>query len=263
MKKISLFIGMMLLFFLLGGCSNNSFEENETNKDISVEAEVEEKIAEDYGKVEEVTKLPERKDESQMVKIDGELAEVPGYTIVEKPENIAKVGTPFASTLNIGNLYYTIDKTMIYDSATDAGLKQEDFIYPYNVYDGKYAEYCDTYNKISDYVKDDGSLDENNQLVILDITIRNEDAEGLVKKNVFHINNLCLYGENPASCYEVAYFSEAGKENAEQLYHYILDQGQEIHVQVGFLVLKEDINSLVGVINKNEYKELEVYFEIY
>ncbi len=77
--------------------------------------------------------------------------------------------------------------------------------------------------------------------------------KGYLRKNEFNIYDLGLYGGKPITHYYPAYFSEAGKVDLAQPFHYTLEQGQEINVKVAYLVLKEDIEGLVGMINETQF----------
>lgn len=61
---------------------------------------------------------------------------------------------------------------------------------------------------------------------------------------------ISLYGGDPINRYNITYFSEAGKVDASQPFHYELDQAQDLKIQIGYLVLKEDVDNLVDVYNE-------------
>ena len=61
----------------------------------------------------------------------------------------------------------------------------------------------------------------------VDFRIENIDAVGKIKKKEFSIYNMAVWGGDPVNIYRIVYFSEAGKVDAEQVYHYNLGQGGE------------------------------------
>lgn len=175
---------------------------------------------------------------------------------ISKPDDIAKIGTPFLSPFEDGNMYYTIDDCKVYQTLEEAGLEKEDFIEPYSNYADR------QYWGLSSYILEDGSIEDTHQLLILDLTIKNESAMGHNKKDEFGLGGLVLFGGDPANMYCMSYFKEAGKANQEQSLHFKLGQGEEMHTQIGYFVRKDDMDSLVGIINKNEERFMEVYFEV-
>lgn len=171
--------------------------------------------------------------------------------IIDDTVKVVKSGTAFKDPFVEGNLYYTVDESKAYQDLTQAGIEKEALIAPHNLYHSQ--DMGERYQKISDFIQEDGSVVETHQLIILDVTIRNENALGLTKKNEFNIVDLSLYGGNPVTRYYIAYFSESGKVDEAQPLHYELEQGQEIKVQLAYLVLQEDVESLVGMINETQF----------
>lgn len=140
-----------------------------------------------------------------------------------------------------GSLFYTIEQCRVYQNINQCELKSEDFYHPCNVYYPDAVE--KEYTQVSDCIKEDGSIEEKHQLVLLDITVENEDAVGPIKKNEFTIYNISLVGGNPNNNYYAVYFSEAGKTgDSEQPFYFEIEQGQERNLQLGFFVLKEDLD---------------------
>lgn len=257
MRKIfSLIVCGVVMIGILTGCGK---QEEQVAKQETTEV-TEEVTTKEV--TEEATTEAKHQEQSKMVMIDGEMVMIPAPTVIEKPEDIAKAGEAFETIFDEG-LYYTMDKAVFYDNVEDAGLKREDMRRPENMYEGEKYNLGEQYLELEDIVKEDGSLDEAFKLLVLDITVKNENAVGMENDCVFLINSLQLYGGEPVTNYGVAYFSEQGKEDSVQIWHYTLQQGEELKAKVAFFILKEDINDLVGIVNKNEYGEYETYFEIY
>lgn len=256
-KVLCLMVCGVAMLGMLAGCGKK--EEQVVKQET---AGVTEEVTTKEEVTEEITTEAEHQEQSKMVMIDGEMVEIPAPTVIEKPENIAKVGERFETIFDEG-LYYTIDKAVFYDNLEDAGLRKEDMRRPENGYEGEKYNLGEKYLELEDIVKEDGSLDSAFNLLVLDVTIKNENAVGMMEDGIFLINSLELYGGEPVTRYGVAYFSEQGKADSEQIWHYTLQQGEELNTKVAFFILKEDVNDLVGIVNKNEYGENETYFEIY
>lgn len=248
-KKIKAVFMTLVLLLSMAGCE----KEEQHAKQTTENDEFTEEVAVTEAKHQELSKI---------VMVDGKEVMIAAPTVIEKPEDIAKFGESFETTFDEG-LYYTINKAVFYDNLKDVGLTREDLSYPENLYEGEKRELAEIYNNLEQYVKEDGSVDEDFRLLMLDVTIKNENAVGIMKDNVFMMNSLTLYGGEPVTRYGLAYFSEMGKLDSEQIWHFSLQKGEELHVKIGYLILKEDVNDLVGIVNKNEYKYHETYFEIY
>ena len=110
------------------------------------------------------------------------------------------------------------------------------------------AEKTYEFQTLSDYMGEDGSLLGGHVFVTVDFRIENIDAVGKIKKKEFSIYNMAVWGGDPVNIYRIVYFSEAGKADAEQVYHYNLGQGESLDVRVGYLVLKEDTENMVGAV---------------
>lgn len=265
MKKNIILIGCSLMMvFVLAGCGNKKTQlAEEKSQDVVTTMSEAVTTEKDRGsRTEEATTEAKHQEQSRMIMMNGEMVMIPAPTVVEKPEDIAKAGEAFETIFDEG-LYYTIDKAVFYDNVEDAGLKREDMRRPENMYEGEKYNLGEKYLELEDIVKEDGSLDEAFKLLVLDITGKNENAVGMENDCVFLINSLELYGGEPVTRYGVAYFSEQGKADSVQIWHYTLQQGEELKAKVAFFILKEDVNDLVGIVNKNEYGENETYFEIY
>lgn len=182
--------------------------------------------------------------------------ELPEVEKLDDEEDVIKIGTAFEDGWTKG-VYLTINKSNVYQNVEDAGLKIEDFIYPYNTYMN--PDDSDVYKILSDYVKEDGSIDEKSELLILDITIKNESGVGWENPDVFNIGGLIIIGGSPANDYHPAYFGEAGKADSNQPFFYELKQGEELQTKVGYLVLKKDMENLIGVFRT---AEPQIYYEV-
>lgn len=228
MKKnyvAGIFMGVMI--FTLSGCSYSPFIQSE--KGFSV---------------------------GQEETAQGETMPMPEVEKSDDEEDVYKIGTSFEDGWTEG-LYLTINASNVYQNIEDAGLKSEDFIYPYNTYMN--PEDRDVYQIMSDYIKEDGSIDEKSELLVLDLTIKNESGVGLENPDIFNIGHLILIGGSPASDYYPAYFTDAGKADPNQLLYYELKQGEELHTKVGYLVLKKDMDNLIG---QFRIGESSIYYEV-
>jgi hypothetical protein len=168
-------------------------------------------------------------------------------------QNMISLGEPGRNPhVQQGNLFYIIEKSGVYQSIKECGLNENVFLFPSNTYslDEAGEQLRATYREMSDYIHEDGSVVDTHRLIVLDITIRNENALGNPKKKEFNIYDFGLLGGKPTNTYYMSYFSEAGKiAGSDQPFHYNLEQGKEIKAQIGFFVLKEDVEKkmLVGV----------------
>ena len=84
------------------------------------------------------------------------------------------------------------------------------------------------------------------------MTIKNKDAVGLTKKNEFTVSNIALRGGKNVSQYNVAYFSESASVDSEQPLYYNLEQGDSKDVKIGYLILKDDMENMVGVVSDSD-----------
>lgn len=157
---------------------------------------------------------------------------------------------PFLDPFVEGKLSYTVQSCNSYTTLTDANVEKDMLIDPHNTYFSQ--EMGEQYQTVSDYVNMDGSVADTHEFVILEMKIENEDAVGLIKKNEFSISNIALRGGENVSQYNVAYFSEAGKTDVKQPLHYTLDQGNSLYVRIGYFVLKEDMENIVGAVSDSD-----------
>lgn len=169
--------------------------------------------------------------------------------IKDTEDEIAQT-TPFWDPFVKGKLSYTVQSCNIYTMMEEANVENDMLIEPHNTYFSQ--EVGEKYQKISDFINDDGSIVDTHVFVVLEMKIENEDAIGLIKKNEFTISSIALRGGKNVSQYNPAYFSEAGKTNPDQPLHYILNQSDSLDIRLGYFVLKEDIENLVGVVSDSE-----------
>lgn len=146
-----------------------------------------------------------------------------------------------------GKLSYTVQNCNSYTTLEEANVEKDMLIEPHNTYFSQ--EIGEEYQTISDFVNDDGSIVDTHEFVVLEMKIENEDAVGIIKKNEFNISNIALRGGENVSQYNAAYFSEAGKTNMNQPLHYTLDQGNSLDIRIGYFVLKEDMENVVGAVS--------------
>lgn len=173
------------------------------------------------------------------------LAEVYPKEIMDDDERKA-ADKSFEDPLADGTLTYQVMDCRVYDDIADAGIKKTDIRWPENMYAD--AEKTYEFQTLSDYMGEDGSLLGGHVFVTVDFRIENIDAVGKIKKKEFSVYNMAVWGGDPVNIYRIVYFSEAGKADAEQVYHYSLGQGERLDVRVGYLVLKEDTENMVGVV---------------
>lgn len=164
--------------------------------------------------------------------------------------NMMDEGSGFTDPFVDGTLSYTVESCNVYRNLDDAGIIVSDLLEPHNNYYSQ--DIGEKYQTISDFVKEDGSIVETHQLVVVVLKVQNEDAVGMIKKNEFSVSGIALRGGKNVSLYNPAYFSEAGKVDAEQPFYYSLEQGQTLEVKLAYLVLKEDIENLVGVVRDTD-----------
>lgn len=175
--------------------------------------------------------------------------------VIDKTVDAVEVGDAIKDTFYDGDMYYTVNDSNIYQNPEDAGIAVENLHMPYNLYASQ--DIKEGYREVSDYILEDGSIVESHQLLVLDITIKNESALGLEKKIEFSINDISIWGGEPVTQYNIVYFGETGKlEDSDDPFYYEIKQGQEIKTQIGFLILKEDLNKkdLVGKIFEMQFK---------
>lgn len=190
---------------------------------------------------------------------DGDVVEAEKITIQTTEEAIDK-SSVISSPLHEGTLNYRITDCQLYQSFEEAGISLSDsdlgLVIENLYYELPFEDY-EQYQRLSDYITPDGSVIDAHRLVVLDLNIQNVDAVGIEKKNEFRINNIALYGGEgeEVSVYYPAYFSEAGKVdpgNEAHVFNYILEQGEEMDVRLGFIVLEKEVESLKGVIVPGE-----------
>ncbi|MBD5545226.1 MAG: hypothetical protein HDR01_13595 [Lachnospiraceae bacterium] len=157
---------------------------------------------------------------------------------------------PFLDPFVEGKLSYTVQSCNIYITLAEANVEKDMLIEPHNTYFSQ--EMGEEYQTVSDFINEDGSIVDTHEFVVLEMKIENEDAVGLIKKNEFNISNIALRGGENVSQYNVAYFSEAGKTNMDQPLHYTLDQGNSLDIRIGYLVLKEDMENIVGAVSDSD-----------
>jgi uncharacterized protein YceK len=162
----------------------------------------------------------------------------------------AEKNTVFSDPFVTGTLTYELTDCTIYESLGEAGITIGDLIDPHNTfYDQDMGEQFQT---VADYVQDDGTINERFRLVMLDMTIQNQDAQGVIKKSEFSVANIALRGGQNVSQYNVSYFSEAFSADPEQPLYYSLEQGNSLHVKIGYFVLAEDMENMIGVISDSD-----------
>ena len=149
-----------------------------------------------------------------------------------------------------GTLTYKLNGYSIYDNLNEAGLTESDIIEPHNTFYSQ--DIGEQFKTIDDYVNPDGTLNNKISIVILDMTIKNKDAVGLTKKNEFTVSNIALRGGKNVSQYNVAYISESASVDSEQPLYYNLEQGDSKDVKIGYLILKDDMENMVGVVSDSD-----------
>lgn len=170
--------------------------------------------------------------------------------VINDTEKIISKNIEFNDPFVNGTLTYKLNGYSIYDNLNEAGLTEGDIMEPHNTFYSQ--EIGEQFQKIDDYMKQDGRLNEKFKLIILDMTIKNVNAVGMTKKNEFTVSNIALRGGENVSQYNVAYFSERASVNSEQPLHYSLEQGDSNDVKIGYLILKDDMENMVGVISDSD-----------
>ncbi|WP_448754289.1 DUF5027 family lipoprotein [Agathobacter sp.] len=170
--------------------------------------------------------------------------------VINDTEKIISKNIEFNDPFVNGTLTYKLNGYSIYDNLNEAGLTEGDIMEPHNTFYSQ--EIGEQFQKIDDYMKQDGTLNEKFKLIILDMTIKNVNAVGMTKKNEFTVSNIALRGGENVSQYNVAYFSERASVNSEQPLHYSLEQGDSNDVKIGYLILKDDMENMVGVISDSD-----------
>jgi hypothetical protein len=170
--------------------------------------------------------------------------------IKSTPPDVEQQREPFLDPFVEGKLSYTVQSCNSYTTLAEANVAQDKLIEPHNTYFSQ--EIGEEYQTVSDFVNEDGSIVDTHEFVVLEMKIENEDAVGVIKKNEFNISNIALRGGENVSQYNVAYFSEAGKASMDQPLHYTLDQGNSLDIRIGYFVLKEDMENIVGVVSDSD-----------
>lgn len=166
---------------------------------------------------------------------------------IKDTTDVGQQTEPFLDPFVEGKLSYTVQNCNSYTTLEEANVEKDMLIEPHNTYFSQ--EIGEEYQTISDFVNDDGSIVDTHEFVVLEMKIENEDAVGIIKKNEFNISNIALRGGENVSQYNAAYFSEAGKTNMNQPLHYTLDQGNSLDIRIGYFVLKEDMENVVGAVS--------------
>lgn len=150
------------------------------------------------------------------------------------------------------NLDIKIVGSKVYSTLEEAGVAEEELIFPCNEYalNENNKDY-NNYLEIADYLTEDGELKNEHKLVVLDVTFSNTEGKGLGKEDEFLANDLELMGTETLNYYKLACFSEAGKVDGEQAYYFQLERGESLDARLGFLVLNEDTDHLIGYISVN------------
>ncbi len=183
-----------------------------------------------------------------------------GKITIQTTEEAMDKSNVIASPIYEGTLNYRITDCQLYQSFEETGISLSDSdlgLAIENMYYELPFEDYEQYQRLSDYITPDGSIIDAHRLVVLDLNIQNVDAVGVANKNEFLINDIALYGGEgeEVSVYSPAYFSEAGKVdpgNEAHVFHYILEQGEEMDVRLGFIVLEKEVESLKGAIVPGE-----------
>ena len=69
-----------------------------------------------------------------------------------------------------------------------------------------------------------------------------------------------MYTQEPITEYYEAYFNNGFKDEVKA-YHYIIEQGETKNVEIGFFVLNEDLEQVMGGLNigNNEVVKFELH----
>lgn len=170
-------------------------------------------------------------------------------TIKDTKDTIKPQNT-FADPFVDGTLNYTIQDCRVYKNLSEAGIDVDELIEPYNVYYSQ--DIGEQYQTIEDFITEDGKIVDSHELIILNVEIQNENAVGMIKKNEFSVSNIALRGGEDVSQYNIAYFSQAGILDKEEPLSYQLEQGKSMEIQLAYLVLKEDVENIIGVISDSD-----------
>lgn len=157
-----------------------------------------------------------------------------------------------------GTMKYTVTGYQEYDNIKKANLEVEDIMDPNTLFAKR--EYREKYFDVCDYVDEDGQVVPECTFVLINMKIENIDAVGIEKKNEFYISNICLYTQEPITEYYEAYFNNGFKDEVKA-YHYIIEQGETKNVEIGFFVLNEDLEKVMGGLNigNNEVVKFELH----
>jgi hypothetical protein len=170
--------------------------------------------------------------------------------VIYNSSKIKKKNASFRDPFVSGNLNYKVIGCDTYETLQDAKVERDMIQEPYNVYSSN--EVGQKYQKISDFVSDDGRVTDSHVFLVLNIRVQNKDAVGIEKKNEFTVSSFSLRGGDDVNQYNISYFSDANKVNADQPLHYKLEQGKSIDFKLGYFVQKEDLKNLVGVISDSD-----------
>ena len=170
--------------------------------------------------------------------------------VINDKEDIISKNIEFNDPFVNGTLTYKLNGYSIYDNLNEAGLTEGDIMEPHNTF--YLQDIGEQFQKVDDYPNQDAALIDKFSLIILDMTIKNKDAVGLTKKNEFTVSNIALRGGKNVSQYNVAYFSESASVDSEQPLYYNLEQGDSKDVKIGYLILKDDIENMVGVVSDSD-----------
>lgn len=170
--------------------------------------------------------------------------------VIKDTEDTIKPQNTFADPFADGTLNYTIRDCMVYKNLSEAGIDADKLMEPHNVYYSQ--DIGEQYQTIEDFVTEDGKIVDSHELIVLNVEIQNENAVGMIKKNEFSVSNIALRGGENVSQYNVAYFSQAGIVDKEEPLCYQLEKGKSMEIQLAYLVLKEDVENIVGVISDSD-----------
>lgn len=170
--------------------------------------------------------------------------------MIKDTKDTIKAQDTFADPFVDGTLNYTIQNCMVYKNLSDAGIDVDELIEPHNIYYSQ--DIGEQYQTIEDFVTEDGKIVDSHELIVLNVEIQNENAVGMIKKNEFSVSNIALRGGEDVSQYNIAYFSQAGILDKEEPLSYQLEQGKSMEIQLAYLVLKEDVENIIGVISDSD-----------
>ena len=172
--------------------------------------------------------------------------------MIKDTKDTIKAQDTFADPFVDGTLNYTIQNCMVYKNLSEAGIDVDELIEPHNIYYSQ--DIGEQYQTIEDFVTEDGKIVDSHELIVLNVEIQNENAVGMIKKNEFSVSNIALRGgeSEDVSQYNIAYFSQAGILDKEEPLSYQLEQGKSMEIQLAYLVLKEDVENIIGVISDSD-----------